>query len=97
MERLRIATRQSPLAMWQAEHVAGRLREAHPGLEVELVPMTTRGDEILDRSLQAVGGSFGAVGNNHLTGVNTVADANPTAVMDANPGGAANRVDQRIE
>ena len=53
---LRIATRKSPLAMWQTEHVAGRLRDAHPGLVVELVPMSTRGDEVLDRSLAAIGG-----------------------------------------
>ena len=56
MERLRIATRKSPLALWQTGHVAARLREAHPGLEVELVPLSTRGDEILDRSLAAIGG-----------------------------------------
>ncbi len=53
---LRIATRQSRLALWQAQHVAGKLREAHPGLTVELVPMTTQGDRILDRSLAQVGG-----------------------------------------
>jgi len=53
---LRIATRKSPLALWQSEHVAGRLRAAHPGLEVVLVPMSTRGDEVLDRSLAAIGG-----------------------------------------
>jgi hydroxymethylbilane synthase len=53
---LRIATRQSRLALWQAEHVAARLREAHPGLDVVLVPMTTQGDRILDRSLASVGG-----------------------------------------
>ncbi|MEW5835685.1 MAG: hydroxymethylbilane synthase [Pseudomonadota bacterium] len=53
---LRIATRKSALALWQAEHVAAQLRAAHPGLEVELVPMSTRGDEILDRPLAAVGG-----------------------------------------
>jgi len=53
---LRIATRQSRLALWQAEHVAQRLSEAHPGLVTELVPMSTRGDEILDRSLAKVGG-----------------------------------------
>src|SRR5690554_1882754 len=56
MKTLRIATRKSPLALWQSEHVAGRLRRAHPGLEVELVPMSTRGDEVLDRSLAAIGG-----------------------------------------
>lgn len=53
---LRIATRQSRLALWQAQHVATRLGEAHPGLAVELVPMTTQGDRILDRSLAQVGG-----------------------------------------
>jgi hydroxymethylbilane synthase len=51
-----IATRESPLAMWQAEHVQARLRELHPGRPVELLGMTTRGDQILDRALSAVGG-----------------------------------------
>ena len=54
--KLRIATRKSALALWQAEHVAGRLRSL-PGVDsVELVPMSTRGDEVLDRSLQKLGG-----------------------------------------
>lgn len=53
---LRIATRKSALALWQAEHVAARLREVHRDLSVVLVPMTTRGDELLDRSLASVGG-----------------------------------------
>ena len=56
MTTLRIATRKSPLALWQSEHVAAALRTAHPGLQVELVPMSTRGDEVLDRSLAAIGG-----------------------------------------
>ena len=56
MKTLRIATRKSPLALWQSEHVADLLRQAHPGLEVALVPMSTRGDEVLDRSLAAIGG-----------------------------------------
>ncbi len=56
MHTLRIATRKSPLALWQSEHVADLLRAAHPGLEVLLVPMSTRGDEVLDRSLAAIGG-----------------------------------------
>lgn len=56
MNKLRIATRKSALALWQAEHVAARLRAAHPGLIVELVPMTTRGDKILDRPLADIGG-----------------------------------------
>ena len=53
---LRIATRRSALALWQAEHVATLLRRAHPGLVVELVPMTTRGDQVLDRPLAEIGG-----------------------------------------
>ena len=56
MTPIRIATRKSPLALWQTEHVAERLRHAHAGLEVELVPMSTRGDDVLDRSLAAIGG-----------------------------------------
>lgn len=56
MTTLRIATRKSPLALWQSEHVAELLRAAHPGLQVVLVPMSTRGDQVLDRSLAAIGG-----------------------------------------
>lgn len=51
-----IATRESPLALWQAEHVQALLRRLHPGTEVRLLGMTTRGDQILDRALSAVGG-----------------------------------------
>jgi len=53
---LRIATRKSQLAMWQAAHVATLLRQAHSGLEVELVPIVTQGDRIQDRPLAAIGG-----------------------------------------
>ncbi|MBA2080070.1 hydroxymethylbilane synthase [Rhodanobacter sp. PCA2] len=53
---LRIATRKSALALWQAEHVAALLRAAHPALTVELVPLSTRGDEILDKPLATIGG-----------------------------------------
>lgn len=53
---LRIATRESPLALWQAEHVAARLRAAHSGLDVALVPMTTQGDQWLSAPLSQVGG-----------------------------------------
>lgn len=56
MKTLRIATRKSPLALWQTEHVADRLRDAHPGIDIALVPLSTRGDEQLDRSLAAIGG-----------------------------------------
>jgi hydroxymethylbilane synthase len=55
-QKLKIATRKSQLALWQAEHVATLLRNAHAGLEVELVPMSTKGDRIQDRSLAAIGG-----------------------------------------
>jgi len=51
-----IATRESPLALWQAEHVQGLLRGLHPSAQVELLGMTTRGDQILDRALSKVGG-----------------------------------------
>lgn len=54
--KLRIATRKSPLAVWQAEHVAARLSALQPGLEVELVRLTTKGDKILDQALSKVGG-----------------------------------------
>ncbi|WP_455426193.1 hydroxymethylbilane synthase [Dryocola sp. LX212] len=53
---LRIATRQSPLALWQAQYVKQRLEANHPQLTVELVPMVTRGDVILDTPLAKVGG-----------------------------------------
>ncbi len=53
---LHIATRQSPLALWQAEHVRALLEAAHPGLEVKLLRMVTQGDRILDAPLAKVGG-----------------------------------------
>jgi hydroxymethylbilane synthase len=53
---LRIATRRSKLALWQAEHVAALLRAAHPDTPVELVPMSTQGDRVQDRALAEVGG-----------------------------------------
>lgn len=53
---LRIATRKSPLALWQAEHVKARLLAAHPGLDVELVTFSTQGDKILDTPLAKIGG-----------------------------------------
>ncbi|MCE9787756.1 hydroxymethylbilane synthase [Shewanella chilikensis] len=54
--RIRIATRKSPLAMWQAEFVKAELERIHPGLTVELLPMSTKGDVILDTPLAKVGG-----------------------------------------
>ena len=53
---LRIATRKSKLALWQAEHIKARLEELHDELTVDLVPMTTRGDVILDTPLAKIGG-----------------------------------------
>ncbi|MGD9951423.1 MAG: hydroxymethylbilane synthase [Burkholderiales bacterium] len=54
--RLTIATRRSRLALWQAEHVKARLEALHPGLEVALLPLSTRGDELLEVRLEKVGG-----------------------------------------
>ncbi|MEZ5573458.1 MAG: hydroxymethylbilane synthase [Halioglobus sp.] len=51
-----IATRESPLALWQAEFVRSALLQAHPGLEVQLLGMTSRGDQLLDTPLAKVGG-----------------------------------------
>lgn len=56
MTPLRIATRRSALAMWQAEYVKSQLKQHHPELQVELVPITSRGDKILDVPLNKVGG-----------------------------------------
>jgi len=56
VKKLVIATRRSRLALWQAEHIQKELARLHPGLAVELLPMSTKGDEILDRSLDKVGG-----------------------------------------
>ncbi len=53
---IRIATRKSALALWQAEHVKARLEQAHPGLQVTLVPMVSRGDKLLDAPLAKIGG-----------------------------------------
>jgi hydroxymethylbilane synthase len=56
LKTLRIGTRKSALALWQAEYVRDRLQRLHPGLAVELVKITTEGDRILDRPLATVGG-----------------------------------------
>ena len=53
---LRIATRKSPLAMWQAEHIQARLQALYPDLTIELVTFTTQGDKILDTPLAKIGG-----------------------------------------
>jgi len=55
-ERIVIATRESRLALWQAEHVKARLEALYPSCRVELLGMTTRGDQILDRPLAKIGG-----------------------------------------
>lgn len=51
-----IATRESPLALWQAEHVQALLRERYPEKDVKLLGMTTKGDQILDKTLSKIGG-----------------------------------------
>ncbi len=56
MHLVRIATRKSALALWQANFVKAQLEAAHPGLQVELVPMSTQGDKILDTPLAKIGG-----------------------------------------
>lgn len=56
VSEIRIATRKSALALWQAEHVKSRLEQAHPGLRVSLVPMVSRGDQLLDSPLAKIGG-----------------------------------------
>lgn len=53
---LKIATRQSPLALWQAEYIRDRLEQLHPQLQVELVTFVTQGDKILDTPLAKIGG-----------------------------------------
>ena len=55
-KKLVIASRESMLAMWQAEHIKGRLKALYPDCEVKILGMTTRGDQILDRTLSKIGG-----------------------------------------
>lgn len=56
IERIRIATRKSPLALWQAEHIKHRLKKLYPALVIELHTMVTKGDKILDVPLAKIGG-----------------------------------------
>ncbi|MEC8002084.1 MAG: hydroxymethylbilane synthase [Pseudomonadota bacterium] len=56
MNSIRIATRESPLALWQAHFVEAELKRHHPGIEVKLLGMTSRGDQLLDKPLYKVGG-----------------------------------------
>ncbi|MBV8046806.1 MAG: hydroxymethylbilane synthase [Paludibacterium sp.] len=56
MDKIVIASRESRLAMWQAEHIRARLQNMHPGLTVEILGMTTQGDQILDKTLSKIGG-----------------------------------------
>ena len=55
-KKLVIASRESLLAMWQAKHIQGRLKTLYPDCEVEILGMTTRGDQILDKTLSKIGG-----------------------------------------
>ena len=54
--KIRIASRESALALWQSEHIKAQLEALHPGLEVEIIGMTTKGDQILDVPLAKIGG-----------------------------------------
>ena len=65
MSLIKIATRNSPLALWQAEFVKAELEKHHPELEIELVGFTTRGDILLDSPLSKVGGKGLFVKNSH--------------------------------
>jgi hydroxymethylbilane synthase len=56
MNSIKIATRESPLALWQAHFVEAELKRHHPGIEVKLLGMTSRGDQLLDKPLYKVGG-----------------------------------------
>src|SRR5256885_13471276 len=56
VQRLTIATRRSRLALWQAEHIKARLQALHPKLTVDLLPLSPRGDGLIDRRLDGVGG-----------------------------------------
>ena len=56
MNSITIATRESPLALWQAHFVEAELKRHHPGIEVQLLGMTSRGDQLLDKPLYKVGG-----------------------------------------
>ena len=55
-QKLVIASRESALAMWQAEHIQSRLRALYPGCEVSILGLTTQGDRILDKTLSKIGG-----------------------------------------
>ena len=55
-DKIAIATRESLLALWQAEYVKKRIEDTYPEIQVELLPVTTKGDQILDRSLLEIGG-----------------------------------------
>src|SRR6185437_3688905 len=87
-ETLRIATRKSPLALWQAEYVAALLRDAHSRLAVELLPLSTRGDEVLDRSLSAIGGKGLFLKELEIADCADAFVSNDYAALDALPRGA---------
>ena len=79
---IRIATRKSPLAMWQAEHVRDRLLSAHEGLKVELITMSTQGDKILDTPLAKIGGKGLFVKELEVAMINGQADIAVHSIKD---------------
>ncbi|MEM9703656.1 MAG: hypothetical protein AAF907_14555, partial [Planctomycetota bacterium] len=80
--RLRIATRNSPLALWQANHVADLLRAAHPGLRVELVEVKTAGDRNRVDPLPAMAGALEAGSPTAAAGVGLFTKEVQRAVLD---------------
>ena len=91
---LKIATRKSQLALWQAEHVAALLRAAHPGIRCELLPMSTKGDRILDRSLAAIGGKGLFIKELEAALEDRRADSAVHSMKDV-PGGPSRRIGDR--
>ena len=89
--KIRIATRKSALALWQAEHVAALLTDLPEVESVELVPLSTRGDEILDRSLQKIGGKGLFIKELEVAMQRGEADIAVHSMKDV-PGGDARRI-----
>jgi len=86
MKKIRIATRRSPLALWQSEHVKNLLTKNEPDLTVELVPLVTQGDKILDISLSKIGGKGLFVKELELALLNNEADIAVHSMKDVPAG-----------
>jgi len=86
MKKIRLATRRSPLALWQSEHIKNVLMKNEPGLAVELVPLVTQGDKILDTSLSKIGGKGLFVKELELALLNNDADIAVHSMKDVPAG-----------